>query len=353
MSKKDDAQVEVQENEENTKDDFGQLEKDFGRGIFKTGNHIVDSKNVVIPVSPAIDIILGGGIPEGSFVIFTSKPKHGKSTTALDFAATAQQQQYSSSVCPQGREVYYFNIEGRLKPRDVAGIQHLDRSKFFVISSEPGNILTGQKYMQIGERLINEKPGCIFIFDSFSQLCTSGEMESELGSRYRADSPVLLAQFCRRISNVVPINKSIVIGITHLIANQGGMGMSPWVEASGQKIQYQVDVKLKATHYTDWKSGEKIIGQDVHWDCETSAIGPPGGKCTSKLRYGQGLDKVAELIDICCALGIISKAAKGGWYTMPDGKKLNGTEAAKEYIIENKMYDDFYKQVREIYGFAL
>ena len=52
--------------------------KDFGDNIIVNGNAIVDQNNVTIPVSPAIDIILNGGIPEGSFVVFTGQPKCGK-----------------------------------------------------------------------------------------------------------------------------------------------------------------------------------------------------------------------------------------------------------------------------------
>lgn len=64
--------------------------KNFGDDIILTGNAIVDRKSVVIPVSPSLDIVLNGGIPEGSFVVLTGQPKCGKTTTSLDFAATAQ-----------------------------------------------------------------------------------------------------------------------------------------------------------------------------------------------------------------------------------------------------------------------
>jgi hypothetical protein len=45
--------------------------KNFGDDILLTGNAVVDKKNIVIPVSPSLDIILNGGIPEGSFVVLT------------------------------------------------------------------------------------------------------------------------------------------------------------------------------------------------------------------------------------------------------------------------------------------
>ena len=52
--------------------------KTFGDDIILTGNAIVDKKSVIIPVSPALDIVLNGGIPEGSFVVLTGQPKCGK-----------------------------------------------------------------------------------------------------------------------------------------------------------------------------------------------------------------------------------------------------------------------------------
>ena len=51
------------------------VKKDFGSDILLSANSIIDRKLVTIPVSPALDIILNGGIPEGSFVIFTGHPK--------------------------------------------------------------------------------------------------------------------------------------------------------------------------------------------------------------------------------------------------------------------------------------
>ena len=57
------------------------VKKKFGDGIMLGANSIIDQNLINIPVSPSLDIILNGGIPEGSFVIFTGQPKCGKTTT--------------------------------------------------------------------------------------------------------------------------------------------------------------------------------------------------------------------------------------------------------------------------------
>ena len=326
--------------------------KEFGQDVLTSGNSIIDAVNKVIPISPVLDLGLGGGISEGSFVVFTGPPKCGKSSTALDFAGTAQQIEYACEIGrKEGRHVYIFNVEGRLKERDLLGIKHLnlDEDRLTVISSQPGKILTGEEFVDIAERLINNRPGDIFIVDSFSALCTEGEKKADIGDRYRADAPLLLARFCRRISNVIPVNKSIVIGITHIIANQGA-GMATWVEASGRKLQYQTDIKLRATHFKPWVVGESQIGQDVYWQCETTALNtPPGSKCTSKFRYGFGIDKQAELLTIAIDLGLITKG--GSWYTFADDIKCQGLDKASELLrMEPNRYNELNNQIRKMLG---
>jgi len=323
------------------------LKKKFGDQAFTTGRYITEAKKVIVPVSPVIDCMLGGGIPFGSFVIPTGPPKVGKTVTALDMAATALK---IPSEFENKRHLYFFNIEGRLNARDLAGIHHMIPhidEDVTVIGSYPGKIYTAEDYLDIGEQLINEKPGCIFIFDSFSQLCSkSGRANEWDGKAYRDDVPKMLSQFCKRISNVIPINKSIVVGITHQIANTG-FGFSAWAEASGTKIQYQVDVKLKAWS-NDWKDGETdtVIGKNIEWQCLCSPLlnGPNVPKCTSKFRYGYGLDKPLELVNMAIDLGIIRKA--GSWYYFPDESKVQGIESARPRLMED---DVLYQTVNEKY----
>lgn len=323
--------------------------KDFG-DIIVSGSYVADRPSLVIPVSPKLDMLVGGGIKEGSFVIPTGPPKVGKTSMALDFTGTALGT--PSEHCNK-REAFFFSIEGRLQPRDLMGIRHLKPfldTTFHVIQSKPGQILNGENFLDIGERLINEKPGCIFIFDSFSQLCSEARKKERIGKRFRDDMPLFLADFCKRICNVIPINGSIVFGITHLIANQG-MGMSPWSEASGRKIQYAVDYKLKATHDEDWKSGDAKVGQKVHWQCHASPLhnGSCQTKTTSYLRYGLGIDKGAELVEVCVDLRLIKKS--GSWYSLADNPEIKAQGLDKMAALLNedqKLFDKLNKSFREM-----
>ena len=311
--------------------------KQFGDGIMRSGAAVVDSELLVIPVCPSLDVGRGGGIPEGSFVTFTGQPKCGKTTTCLHFAAKCQGEEYGGELCPEGRHVYFFNIEGRLKKRDLEGIPNLDLERFHVIGSEPGRILTAENYLSIAEKTINEVPGSVVILDSYSALCTEAEITSSMDKMQRADGAKLLAKFCRKVANVVPVNRNIVMGITHLMGNPTGYG-AEFKEKSGQAVAYQVDVKLRAKRFSPWEIQDTQVGQKIDWQIVTSALGPPGGKITSYLRYGAGIDEETELVILGSDLGLINKA--GAWFRFDfvegeDKPKFQGAENSRNALIED------------------
>jgi RecA/RadA recombinase len=327
--------------------------KNFGDDIILTGNALVDRKVMIIPVSPSLDIVLNGGIPEGSFVILTGQPKAGKTVTSLDIAASAQDMKYAHSSFKEGRQVYYLNIEGRLKQRDILGIKGLDLNRFHIIGSQQGKILHAEEYLQIGEKIINEVPGSVLIMDSYSALCTEAEITSDMDKMQRADGAKLLAKFCRKVANVIPVNKNIVIGITHLMGNPTGYG-AEFKEKSGQSIAYQTDIKLRAKSFKPWilSADSTQIGQEIEWQVICSALGPPGGVITSYLRYGQGIDRYMEAITLAADMGLIHKG--GAWYTLTsleDKPKFQGAEKVRNFLLENpKAYEDLVATIKDTMG---
>ena len=300
--------------------------KEYGDVIHDPAS-ITNQELQIISVSPKIDIALGGGVPEGSLFILTGPEKVGKTVTALTFCANAQNLK---------RKVYYGNIEGRLRKRDIEGISgiNMDPEYLEIIGSTQGNILSAEKYLSIFDQLIHTQPDCICIVDSFSALASDAELTGDLSDQQVMSVQKVLAKFCRRISNVLPINKVTVVGITHLMANVNKFGRGKTkVEKSGTALKYQVDVKLHATHITPILQGETQIGQTVHWQVVTSAIGPPGQKVTSHIKYGRGIWKEMELADLLVDFGLVQKS--GSWLTLPNEEKLQGKNNLAAYLEEN------------------
>jgi len=293
----------------------------YGSGIMKTGTQVVDRKTQLIGVAPNIDIALGGGIPEGCFVLLAGDPKCGKTVTALMICKNA---------IDQGRNVYFLNVEGRLKRRDLLGIKGLDPNKIVVIGSfleeekdgkggkVEGKILKGEEWIAIAEHFIHNDPGCVVVVDSFSQIATEKEHNIDIGQVAGDGGYRLLAQFTKRVATVLPVNRVTVIGIQHLIANtRAKMNQKQKGRSGGRTIGYAVDVDLECTHIELMKASSAddadIVGQKVNWVTKSTAIVAPHKKFQSTIRYGIGIDEVYELMELGQQTGFITGSS---WLTL-------------------------------------
>ena len=317
--------------------------KEYGNVLHDPAS-ITERPLQTLSVGPKLDIALGGGVPEGSLFIMTGPEKVGKTVTALTFCANAQKH--------YERHAYYANIEGRLKKRDLQGITDLslEPEKMQIIGSTDGNILSAEKYLSIIDNIVHTQPGSLAIVDSFSALSSESELTGNLADVQVMSVQKVLAKFCRRISNVLPINRVTVVGITHLMANVNRFGRGKTkVEKSGSALKYQVDVKLHASHSTPLMQGDTQIGQTIHWQIVTSAIGPPGQKVESHIRYGKGIWKEMELADLMIDFGLISKA--GAWLKLPNGEKIQGKVNLAKYLEQHpEEYQVFLNEVMSMVG---
>ena len=319
--------------------------KEYGNVLHDPAS-ITERDLETLSIGPKLDIALGGGVPEGSLFIMTGPEKVGKTITALTFCANAQKR--------YARKVFYANIEGRLRKRDLEGIVglNLNAEQMQIIASTEGNILSAEKYLSIVDNIVHTEAGSIAVVDSFSALSSEAELTGDLADVQVMTVQKVLAKFCRRISNVLPINRVTVVGITHLMANVQKFGRAKSkVEKSGYALKYQVDVKLHATHSEPLMQGDTQIGQTVHWQIVTSAIGPPGQKVSSHIRYGKGIWKEMELTDLLIDFGLISKA--GAWLKLPNGEKIQGKVNLAKYLEENPdEYNNFENEVFSMVGIS-
>jgi protein RecA len=307
-----------------------EIKKQYGTDIVVPAKNVLDEPVRIVPLSPKLDLILSGGVPDGTFCTFTGPSGCGKTTLGLHYAAKCQRPEYGS------REVFYINVEGRLKHVNLKGIPGLNLEKLHIIGSHKKKILSAQEYLKISEDILRAISNCVVIIDSYSALCHENELIGDVGMSTRgAGGYTLLAQFLRQMCNVVPVMKSNVIGITHLMANvsspYGGL-----TEKSGNALTFHADIRLKAKKVEAWKAGEKQIGQVITWQCIKSALGGPGGEVEGYLRYGKGIDELHELLVTAIDFGLISVVGKG-WHTLNflNSEKIQGEENLNKMFRES------------------
>ena len=309
-----------------------QIKKKYGEVIRSGADVFEEIKDLkVIPVSPALDYALGGGIREGSWVKVTGDPKTGKTTTALQFAANCQKEEYGS------RPIYYVNVEGRLNRNNLEGVNGLDVEKIEVIES-PAETLSAEKYLSIIKDIVMETPGAVIILDSVSSLIAQRDLDEEVRGDYRPGLQKILSDFTKKMGGIVRNQRAVIIMVTHFIANTGGFSMKKKVSDGGVKIHYQADTILEIKYIQAWKekvaSEERQVGQVIHWNVVTSPLsGFPGAEAVSYLRYGEGIDRLQELIQQAIDFSIID--VSGSWFTCDFA--IENIESLPEIVEKNSL----------------
>lgn len=286
---------------------------------------VAEEEKQILSISPLFDLQLNGGIPEGSNVLLSGPPKCGKSTLALQIALGAQEL--------DGRPVFYFDVEGRFKKMNLHTVRGLDPNYVQHIRSEEGNLLSGEDHLNIAWDVIQTVPRAVILLDSTSQICSSNEISEPIKGSTRHSGPKLMGDFTRKLSTAVAVQNTIVVMIQHVIADTG-RSMKTKSVSGGNKIQYQGDVNIECSHFQDWMNGDDLIGKISHWKVVTSALGGPTGSFPANIRYGVGLDKTNEIIDLSQDMGLISKA--GAWYSLTSLQDNVGIDKEMtDFVIKN------------------
>jgi RecA/RadA recombinase len=221
---------------------------------------------------------------------------------------------------------------------------------FKLIGSTKDNIMSTEQFLEKTEKAMNEFPGSIVIFDSFSDLSSAKEKTGEYGSGYGGiDSRKLEGEFARRITPLLSVNDCTVIGIAHVTPNINSVGSSTKISKA---LEYKLDIRLslkKSYPQGDWMVGDKLIGQKVSLECITSALGAPGKSGTIWHKYGEGFSEFAEIAELACDLNLIKRKGAGWFEIEKHEKKTQGFDNLCELLKGNKeIYEEILKEVNEV-----
>lgn len=262
------------------------IEKEFGKNIIQTGSQFLQKPVSQISVSPSTDVGMGP-ILEGSWITIGGPEKTGKSLMALSAAAECQKPENGD------RNIYYAAAECRVHKRDIQTIGDMNPDKLFIIQSDENRILSTEDHLRIGEYVLHNDPGCVYIIDSQSALCSDAELSAEIGSQIRAPGHHSFAQFVRKCAPVVSAKKCIVFIIVHVAPNLTGYGGPKEKENTAAK--YQKDYHIRAIKAEDWEENNKKVGLRTTWKTITSRTGLRNTEFITQTRFGFGIDKVYEM----------------------------------------------------------
>lgn len=324
------------------------LERQYGTGIIQTANKIIDKKRDVLKTVLSLDISLSGGIPSGTTCLISGKSKVGKTSICLEILKNAIE---------DNRPAFYIDIERRCSQSLLKTIAGLNVEKLNIIKSTPDKVLSAEDWFRIIEQTIKSNKRAVTVVDSIAALSTMAEQSELIGdNRDMAGTPKLLASFFRKVQQTIDDNDNIVIFISQLQTNREPNGKK-FIEKGGLAIGYACSVWLNCNWAKQWDKDPDTnapAGHDIMITVVCSALGKPFLPCAVPLRFGEGVDRIKDILINAENLGLVEKSAS--WYVIPsildENKvpiKLQGLEKTREYFKDNpKHISRFEKEIREI-----
>jgi recombination protein RecA len=299
----------------------GAIEKQFGKGsIMRLGEEGEAPRVAVIPSgSIGLDLALGvGGYPRGRVVEIFGPESSGKTTLALHAIAEAQR---------AGGVAAFIDAEHAL---DVGYARKLGVSLGDLLVSQPD---TGEQALEIAEQLVRSGACDLVVVDSVAALVPKSEIEGEMGDAHMGVQARLMSQALRKLTAVVSRNQSTVVFINQIRMKIGVVFGNPETTTGGHALKFYASVRLDIRRIGHVKDGEQVVGSRTRVKVVKNKVAPPFREAEFDVRYGVGVDRVVEAVDLAVERGLVEKS--GAWFSL-DGERIGqGRERAAEWLREH------------------
>ncbi len=298
---------------------MGNIEKQFGKGsIMKLGADETKKAPSISTGSLLIDDALGiGGLPQGRICEIYGPESSGKTTLTLQVIAEAQK---------KGLTCAFIDAEHALDPvyAEQLGVNIDD-----LLVSQPD---TGEQALEICEMLVSSCAVGVVIVDSVAALTPKAEIEGDMGASHVGLQARLMSQALRKLTGTVKRTNTLCIFINQIRMKIGVMFGNPETTTGGNALKFYSSVRLDIRRIGAWKEGDETVGNDTRVKVVKNKMAPPFRQAEFKIRYGKGIDKVSELIDLGVKHKLVHKA--GAWYDYK-GNRFQGNRNMREELLKN------------------
>ena len=268
-----------------------------------------------------------GGTAVGKIIELLGPESSGKSTITLHQIAEYQK------AFPS-RKVALFDYEHAFDKKYASNLG-VDVNSLLLYQPETME----QGYDMIISLTQNELVSCVVI-DSQSAAQPKAMLEGAMGDATIGLQARINSKFCLKIKSLLDIHKVSLFFISQLRDNIGGMG-DPTTTTGGKAIKFYADVRLKV-----WKLNDKANELNKTTIVVIkNKLAAPFSEAKINIVWGYGFDKFGELIDYAVEFDLLEKGG-AGWFTLSNGKKLQGMEKMQDYFEEN--YEELEQLERDV-----
>ena len=291
------------------------LNKSYGKGTILA----MDSKT-----SGEYDLISTGSIGFDYITLGIGGAAKGKLYELMGWEGTGK-----STIC--GHLVADCQAKGGVAAY-IDGEHAVDKVYFQALGVDTSQLLfaqpaSGEEGFQIAEDIIKSGEVDLVIIDSDSSLIPKaaildGEVgESTIGKKARLNSNAY-----PRLKNALVMNKCCVIVVSQYREKIGVMFGNPTTTQGGHALKYFSDVRVEVSKSLA-KEGDVTYGNITKVKATKNKMAPPYRLSEFDIIYGQGIDKVGEILELGKEFELLEKYGKfitykGTKYDIKDFKAL-------------------------------
>lgn len=280
-----------------------------------------------------LDYAVGQGFPLGRSVELYGPPSCGKTTTALQAAASLQKIIRSGGDAALGIAeddmILYMDYEGAMD-KDYAIALGLDVFHESFAIAQPDTLEDGANFVI---EMLNTGKVRMVIFDSVAMMNPSAKADAEIGKSLPAVQAKLMTDFGNNLNTVLKKNNALCIYLNHekeLMEMGGRPGAAPRRSTPGGKaLKYFVSVRVRFSQignnreeYTDPITNEKknrITSTDVAIKVEKNKVSNPFREAKVRVRFGRGFDNFWSALQVLIAQKkIVSNAGRFYFHRVAD-----------------------------------
>lgn len=310
---------------------ISQIEKNYGKGsIMKLGENTAMNVKTVSSGSLQLDMALGvGGLPYGRIIEIYGPESSGKTTVTLHAIAECQK---AGGICA------FIDAEHALDPAYAKKIG-VDIDNLYI--SQPDS---GEQALEIAEMMVRSGAVDMIVVDSVAALVPKAEIEGDMGDSHMGLQARLMSQALRKLTGIVKSNNVCFIFINQVREKIGVMFGNPETTTGGRALKFYASLRIEVRKGETIKQGVDFIGNKTKVKVVKNKVAPPFTTAEFDIMYGEGIDRIGEIIDIAEQAGIIKKS--GAWYSYGEIRIGQGRENAKAFIKANEaMKTEIEKQI--------
>ena len=299
---------------------MSKIEKDFGKGsIMRMGDEEVVHVDVIPTGSIGLNAALGvGGYPKGRIIEIYGPESSGKTTLAI----------HAIAECQKAGGIAAFIDAEHAFDRFYAEHLGVDIDNLYI--SQPDN---GEQALEIADQLIRSSAIDIIVIDSVAALTPKKEIEGDMGASAVGLQARLMSQALRKLTSTIAKTNTTCIFINQLREKIGVMFGSPETTTGGNALKFYASVRIDIRKKDTLKDGDTPIGNLVKVKIVKNKVAPPFRNTTFEITFGEGISRVAEIVDLGVEHNIIKKS--GSWFSYGDSKLGQGRDATKALLQDN------------------